>query len=241
MRRSAIVMLALFATGAAVLVARGRGVARASAPVLLEVGTSHYGKTYPEWATTWLRWVHETPQPVDRCVLPDEDATGEHCGFGQPSGDVFFLTGTRGSKVIRTQCVVPKGRAIFFPIVVFEQDNAGIPLAEQMSEKRSSAAVTNEINKAKSVSATVDGTAIDVTKLRLGATKLSFTLPPEPNFFTCGGSKGVTGKVDGYYDGYWVMLAPLAPGPHEIAFTATIPRATGLSYDIGVVYRLRVE
>jgi hypothetical protein len=234
-----LVIAGLVGVGVVVFVARSRSAARAN--VVLAVGKVHYGKTYPEWANAWLRWYYVTPQPADGCVMPDVDMTGEHCGFGQQDADVFFLAGTRGGKVVRTACAVPRGRAIFFPIIVFTSDNAGIPVADQRNDQQRAAQVSQEIDKARGVAATIDGVAVDVTKLRSGPTQTTYTFPAEPNFYTCVGMKGVEGSFVGSYDGYFVMLAPLSPGPHEISFRATIPRSTGLDFAIDVTYQLRVE
>jgi hypothetical protein len=239
LRLAAVAIALLLVVVVTLFVARSRSAQRA--PVVLENGKAHYGKTYPEWANAWLRWYYEAPQRADGCVMPDIDMTGEHCGFGQQEPDVFFLAGTRGGKVVRTACVVPRGRAIFFPIIVFMSDNAGMTVADQRNDEQRAAQVRGEIDRARGVAATIDGVGIDVTKLRSGPTQATYTFPAEPNFYTCTGTKGVEGSFVGSYDGYFVMLAPLSPGPHEISFRATVARATGMDFVIDVTYRLRVE
>lgn len=237
-----VAVAALLAVGGIVLAVRGRNATKAPpAPLVLDVGTVHYGKTYPEWASTWWRWLYETPQHGDRCILPDDDMSGANCAHGQTDPDVFFLVGTRGAKVVRTKCVVPKGRAIFFPIVTWVNDNGGVLPENVLTEQQMFSGVTLPIDRAVGLSLKVDGAEIDVTKQRVAATKFSYTLPQEPNYYSCVGTRGVTGRIDVAYEaGYWVMLAPLSPGPHELAFTARIPQSLG-DFVIDVLYRFRVE
>jgi hypothetical protein len=238
-RRTLAVLAALIAvaTVAAVRWSRHRDTPRA---IVLENGKTHYGKTYPEWASAWWRWYLETPQPTTGCVLLTEDATGERCDFGQPP-DAFFLVGTLGSTVVRTRCVVPSGRPIFFPIVNMLSDGAGDSPAEQVTREQHAARVTDSLNKATSLAAKVDGVALDIARFRVDVTSFSYTLPPEPNLYSCGGSHGVTGKVDpSWQGGYWVLLAPLSAGRHEISFKGTLHLATGESV-VDVTYHLRVQ
>lgn len=230
--------VALIGAGGTLFMWRGRSAARAA--VMLESGRTHFGKSYPEWGGVWWRWLYELPEQ-SACVLPDGDMTGEYCAYGQTDPNVFFLVGTHGAKVIRTKCIVPSGRAIFFPIITFASDNAGTPPAELLTEQQMSSDVTMLLDKVSGLSLKVDGTEIDVTKQRVGATKFSYTLPPEPNYYSCAGMRGVTGKIDvSYHTGYWVMLTPLPAGPHEIAFKGMVARSLG-DLVIDVVYRLNVQ
>jgi hypothetical protein len=239
-------VVAVVAVGAAVRWSRRGGamVPREgpSSPVVLENGKTHYGKTYPEWANAWWRWLYETPQHGERCILVDADITGEDCAYGQTDPHVFFLAGTRGAKVVRTKCVVPKGRAIFLPILNAIQDNAGEPPDEALTEAQMRSAVGGLMNHYAAMSLKVDGVEVDLAKQRVEAVKFSYTLPPEPNYYSCVGKPGVTGMVGvAYQAGYFAMLAPLPPGPHEIAFNGIIQKTVVGDFVVDVVYHLRVE
>ena len=48
--------------------------------------------------------------------VPIEDMTGKHCAKNQNEDKIWFLAGTYGGTVHRN-CVIPNGRAIFFPVV----------------------------------------------------------------------------------------------------------------------------
>src|SRR6185436_2277754 len=70
-----------------------------------------FGKRYSDWAGAWWQWVYAVPGTHH----PLLDTTGEHCALGQ-SGEVFYLGGTFGGDATR-RCRVPKGKALFFPLI----------------------------------------------------------------------------------------------------------------------------
>lgn len=82
----------------------------------MQPSTNPYGKSYGDWSTAWWQYVISVPA-ADNPLL---DQTGVDCGV-QQSGPVFFLGGlyapTGTVSVHRTQCHVPAGKALFFPIV----------------------------------------------------------------------------------------------------------------------------
>ncbi|GAA2981240.1 hypothetical protein [Streptomyces fulvorobeus] len=62
-------------------------------------------------AGRWWKWALSAPD--DRC--PVQDTTGEHAAWKQP-GDLWFLAGTYGGRVVR-RCAVPADRRLFFPVL----------------------------------------------------------------------------------------------------------------------------
>src|ERR1700722_5021661 len=88
-----------------------------AASAVLDPTQSHYGRTDTDWSVSWWQWIYGLTEPMDptQCIIPFLDATGANCTYGQ-SGDVFFLAGTGTGTVVRKQCIVPAGKAIFFPI-----------------------------------------------------------------------------------------------------------------------------
>src|SRR6059058_3845619 len=76
-------------------------------------------------ATRWWQWALGTPASEN----PLTDTTGQFAAVNQsPSGRIWFLAGNFGGTTVRT-ITVPKGAALFFPIVnVFDvEDGIGIP------------------------------------------------------------------------------------------------------------------
>jgi hypothetical protein len=211
---------------------------------VLDPTQSHFGNTDDEWGALWWKWIYELPQTdAKNCVIPLLDPTGEHCAYGQ-SGDVFFLTGTQGGVAVRDKCVVPAGKAIFFPIVTFSGDNAGVPAGMTLPDAGLIGYVQSQLNgvPVAGLSAELDGVALtDLARFRTQITKYSYTLPPEPNVYTCGGQTGVTGLVDpAYAAGYYVMLAPPSSGAHTLHFAGSSP-ASSPPLMLDVTYHLTIQ
>ena len=92
-----------------------------------------YGKSYSEWGAEWWQWAISFP--LDES--PVTDPTGDLAHLGQ-SGKVWFLAGTFGGSVERT-VTIPKGKALFFPIVnvigVFmPEPGEEVPTEEELQE-----------------------------------------------------------------------------------------------------------
>ena len=211
--------------------------AASTAPVPVEPldpKQTHYGKTYDEWAAAWVQWVYEWPETKD-CPDPVADPTGVLCNFAQdPKSPVFFLTGNWGAVTKRTKASVPANKAILVPIVVMFQDNGGVPSANLKSDAQLKDSSMGQFQSITEVHFSLDGrTLTPLDPFAIKAAPYQYTLPPEPNSYTCQGTPGVTGTYQGYTSGYFVLLPPLADGPHTIAFSAkaNLPFSLDVSYD----------
>src|SRR5579871_6045853 len=78
-------------------------------PGVLPPNSHAFGQTYGAWSAAW--WQYVLAQPASSNPLLDP--TGANCGVGQ-SGKVFFLV---GGVATRNDCIVPAGKALFFPLV----------------------------------------------------------------------------------------------------------------------------
>jgi len=224
----------------------GSGNQAATAQVL-DPTQSHYGQTDSEWGALWWQWIYqlqETPS-TGNCVIPFQDPTGAHCTDGQSGGgDVFFLAGTAGGTVVRDKCVVPSGKAIFFPILSSSYDNAGVPAAMQLSDAALMAALQSFLNgvSVSSLSAEFDGLPIEnLARFETQVTQFSYTLPADPNVYSCEGEPGVTGSVSpSYAAGYYIMLPPPAPGAHVLHFAGSSP-ASNPPVTVDVTYNFTIQ
>lgn len=210
---------------------------------VLDPAEPHYGKTYAEWNTEWYKWIYGYQYDED-CHLPVDDSTGAYCAQGQ-SGDVFFLVGSLESAVktvVRNKCVVPADAALFFPLTNIVGDNGGVPIDQQPSDEENEAAIQEFVDAVdvENLSASVDRVKIpDLERFKVDATEFSYTLPEEPNFYTCAGASGVTGLIEpSYAAGYYVMLPPLSKGHHQIRFGLDQPDDL---YTLDVTYELTVQ
>jgi hypothetical protein len=168
------------------------------------------------WASEWGRWAYAQTD----CNFVDQDADGSHCADFQPdeSPAFFFAGGPPGSH--RTRCAVPHGKALVIPLAAFMTDNAGVPEKQQLSEGALAASAQDVYATMTDLQLVVDGTVYsDLQQYAVKPTRFSYELPQEPNWYSCNGTKGVTGLVEpAYITGYFVVLPAPEPGSHEIEY-----------------------
>jgi hypothetical protein len=220
-RRSTRLSMFLITVLILVLIALQFGPVRAAGktPGFMPPKPHPYGKSLDEWGVEWARYIISLPEDIN----PLNDATGANCGV-QQSGPVFFLVGTTGGDpIIRDECVVPVGTALFFPILsIFGAVPEDGATPEEVAELVASVFAGGENVDLESLSVTVDGVS-------LANPENYFLVPPafsftghEENIFqdSCGGVDPgecyVGYHETGFLEGYWVLLHPLPPGTHQI-------------------------
>lgn len=154
----------------------------------------------------WWQWAMASPRPSS----PVSDQTGDHCAVGQ-GGDTWFLAGGFGSSRIHRKCVVPAGRSIFFPLInmVYWPTRDSVGFSCEQAKKL--AALNNET--AIDLFAEIDGKSIEgLNDYRIASDRcfnVFSRVPPTQDSYNAYPSAT---------DGYWLLLPPLAPGPHTIKF-----------------------
>lgn len=190
-----------------------------------------YGASYEDWAAAYWQWVMAIPAEKS----PILDAPCEHA----QSGDVFFLAGTRGGGHTR-ECKIPMNKGIFIPLLSTVSrscpemaDSAKVcqGLTSETDLRNSAESTINEANPLLRLA--VDGKVIPILDTYRVQSDLfadtSSSLPNERLFPTCSGpiETNVCGVPEGasrdaVSDGYFVMLRPLAEGPHRIEIAANV-------------------
>jgi hypothetical protein len=211
-------------------------------PGILPPQASAFGRTYGAWSAAWWQYVLAQPTATN----PLLDSTGANCRMGQ-SGPVFFLVGTiEASGTATRECTVPAGKALFFPLVnTFAShvecaggipssfcDSFDTPAKVWVNLLQPSFSPSDNIRDATSeLQASIDGVYVHdlnhaTTPYRAcvgpsqfgckGSPAFSITLPDD-NLF--GIPAGVYGPA--VADGFFLLLAPLNPGPHTITCSGT--------------------
>lgn len=203
-------------------------------PGVLPPDAHPFGKTYAEWSNAWWQWAFSIPLPEN----PLLDPTGAKCGVAQ-SGKVFFLAGTTGSANVSRTCTIPQGKALFFPILNYEDD---------ILFWNTTAEVINSCNNViagidavrDTMIASIDGVTVkSLTTYRVGENGPLFSVTiPADNLETYNGAQNALPGT--YYPacsvGYYLMLAPLPPGKHTLQF------AGGSSaFHLDVTYHLTIK
>jgi hypothetical protein len=220
------------------LSACGHRAQSAAAVQPLDPTVAHFGKTYAEWAAAWVKWVYEWPVTAE-CRDPIADPTGELCTLYQDdTGPVLFLAGTWGGGVSRRdKCKVPPGKALLVPILVAFQDNGGVPVASEKTDAQLKHSAEVQADAMTELGFSLDDQPLQpLDSYAVRAAPYEYTLPPEPNIYTCQGNPGVNGTFGGYTSGYFVLLPPLSSGPHKIAMSGQYSPPGEPSFKLDVRY-----
>jgi hypothetical protein len=206
-------------------------------PRILPPERTLLGKSYGEWGAKWWQWALSIP--ADR--NPVADPTGEFAGEGQ-AGPVWFAPGTFGTDVERS-FTIPWGKFVFFPIYnwifgsgIFDCEPTvpGVPC--DVDVLRAGAAAQTET--AEILQLTIDGLPVpDVRRYRASS--------PNPFSLTYPENSVVGVPAGTYYphitDGYWIMLAPLSRGTHEIRYYVKAPDTLFGLIEFTVLHHITVE
>jgi len=199
------------------------------------------GKSYGDWGAEWWKWALSVPFAQS----PINDTTGQY-GSQNQRGPVWFLAGTFGQFAERT-IRIPAGKFIFFPLVNMWNDfpcpDPNFKPAEgQSMEEFLTIGVAPYIDPwltepDNTLSAKVDGVELKNLNLYRGISHLTkFKADPSQIAIdTC-----ITGKNQvGVSDGFWIMLAPLSPGKHEIEFSA-FADSNPFPFNLNVKYHVTI-
>jgi hypothetical protein len=211
----------------------GANAASSRSPVFPPSSTP-YRQSYNEWTARWWQWAWSVPARVN----PLLDETGKNCGQGQ-SGQVFYLAGVINVSGSATRdCKVPQGKALFFPILNNEFDNfVCVDPDTHFTVKQLRAQAKAQMDGATALSATIDGTAIDVGGFRFTSPRFNITLPSKnlANALGCNDVAGTYGPAVG--DGYYLMVKPLSRGTHTVSFSGSLP---AFNFTLNITYHLSV-
>ncbi len=187
------------------------------------------GKTIGEWTAGWWQWALSIPVGQN----PVLDTTGANANVGQ-SGPVFYLAGSFGGPVTRTQVHVPAKTNILIPLANTTWIQLPTDPPMTIAERRQASAAL--IDTATDLFATIDGQPVqnlfahrEVDPFVNG---YSITMPDDNVF---GGPPAVPG---GTYtgctaDGYYLMLTDIPNGNHTL-------HVGSQSFNQDVTYQLQV-
>jgi hypothetical protein len=247
-QRSLAVLVALVVTMVPI-VASGTP-ASASNPGVLPPHSQAFGRTYGAWSASWWQYVGSQPASSN----PLADPTGAGCRVGQ-SGQVFFLVGTNGAgSVTRDQCTVPPGKGLFFPLLNAFDVHVSCTVAPSLCDPFDTPEkIWNDLQNnlgfaASELHATIDGVPVGNLDpattpyracagpvARCSAPSFSFTFPADNLFGLPAGT-----YAPAVADGFYLLLAPLAPGAHTITFGGT-GTFNGGAFSEDITYNLVVS
>lgn len=185
-----------------------------------------HGMSYAEWSEAWWHWALSFP--LDESPVTDE--TGELAGLGQ-DGPVWFLAGTFGGSVERT-VTIPKGKALFFPIVnvigVFMPEPGEVPPTEEELREL----LDFLMGLGATFECTIDGEEIAGLEDFRAQTGVFAVTVPEGGLFPAGTYE------PSIADGFYLMIKPLKPGEHTIHFQGSL---AFLGLEVEATYHITVS
>jgi hypothetical protein len=210
-------------------------------PRVLPPNAVLFGKTLGEWSAAWWQYVFSIPASDN----PLFDETGAKCGVEQ-SGPVFFLVGVINvSGTARRICTVPAGKALFFPILNVEDNNAEHPDAPvPLTIAQLLKSVDGFVQLATALHVSIDGERVpNLFAHRAISPTFEITLPavtpPEQNLEQALGFN-VSGTIQPVVsDGFWIMIPSLSRGRHTINFGGTF--GPPINFTLDITYRLTVS
>jgi hypothetical protein len=219
-------------------------VAVAVAVALIPAANAAAAPDYGSLTAQWWEWVYDH-QAIDvggTNTFPILDTTGQFAAVGQengigPANKYFFLVGTFGGDATRT-VTVPRGKALFFPIINFETDNA-VPDPQGLKVPALRQQAADVIDSTTVKTAFFDGNP--VLPFRATSPVFDYTLPPQNSIYAYFGPPFIGPQFEGRVkpavsDGYWAYVPPPTPGLHTVEFSG----ANSSPFSLHVVYHLTV-
>lgn len=174
------------------------------------------GKTQAQWTKAYWTW-HRS---FDRDSLPTEDQTGARCAEHQ-DGPVWLLAGVTSRESVERKCSPGANSHILFPLIVASGEQSDNDRAHCLA---SAEKVSQLMGRVSDIEVTIDGLKVShPTRWR--------------QHFSCETIPTRDGERLYYSDGYWMMLKPLAPGPHEVHVHARLPSQ---NIEKNIIYRLDI-
>ena len=182
---------------------RGQGQRYAS---VLPASSRPYGLTYGEWQARWWQWSISIPYDIHPYV-------GEQFADANQSGHVWFLVGYNDGAV--RHVTIPRGKAIFFPVVNVECSNVE-PAGFFGADEAAMRLCVREFVRTD-MQCFIDGLPVRNLDRFEGESPLFGFDAPDKNILT--GGDAVSGES--VSAGTYVMLPPLSVGHHTIRFKGT--------------------
>lgn len=186
---------------------------------IIDPNTVAYGSTYGQYAAAWWQWAFSIPTAIHPLFDHGDCSTGQ-------SGPVWFLGGTfvPSTAVIRN-CNVPAGKALLLPLAIGEDSVIEESNGDGCSDPSFDGSIVGVsrcaesfINGAKQ-SVEIDQVPIQIgNKFRVQSSAYSFTLPADNVLQAVipAHSYPAGTYFPSVADGYFLLVAPLSPGPHSI-------------------------
>ncbi len=196
------------------------------------------GFTYEELEARWWQTIFSIP------VVNDDHPLFSGGAFAEEDG-IVFLAAPFGEAEI--EVTIPTGTALFFPIVNSECSELEPDPFHGDGEAEQRACANGWMDNSYGLEATIDGKPVEnlASAYRFESSQFTFGPLPEGNLFAYFGLDAPEGTTSTGVDaGYYLLLAPLSVGEHEIHIGGVIdpftPDDPGDDFAIDTTFRITV-
>ena len=204
-----------------------------------------YGLSYEEWSAKWWQWYMGLETNHIENVGSPDICSG-------PGSQVRFLYGAPATTTATRHIIIGPEISIFFPILGFIADNTACPVSD-FGTNSGAQLGTEVIGGWSGVTLTtcaIDG--VSVAGLTDPVTSIYSVVSP-PFSYTIAQKDSIISLVEGedcipdgttiypaVAEGAYLMLAPLKPGKHKIAFVGVYGPVSSPNLKLDITYEITV-
>jgi hypothetical protein len=235
------------ALGAAVaaLVLLGMALRSSAGETVIAPSDLPYGLSYEEWSAKWWQWYMglETNH-IENIGNPDI--------CSGPASHVRFLYGAPATTTVTRHVDIGPDTPLFFPILGFIADNTACPVSEfgTNTPTQLEAELTGAWSSVTVTTCTLDGVSVEglddpaTTVYNVVSPPFSYTISEKDSIISLvEGEDCIPGGMTIYpavAEGVYLMLAPLKPGKHTIAFVGVYGPVSAPNLKLDITYDITV-
>jgi hypothetical protein len=204
-------------------------------PGVLDPTNTYEGNTYGQWSAEHWQWLYSLPADKHPLFDTADVSTGQ-------TGDVWFIGGTYTTATdtngvthgtATRDCVIPQGKALFFPLIDAESSIAegnGTNFAQLLASSQ------GLIDGVDTLGCSIDGqTLTNLASYRASSDLFTWGPLPTNNVFGDSVNFPAGTTSPSVSDGYYLLVQPLSPGDHSIHFTGGVP-----GFQLDITYHLTI-
>ena len=223
----------------------GMALRSSAAETVIPPSDLPYGLSYEEWSAKWWQWYMGLETNHIENVGNPDICSG-------PASHVRFLYGAPATTTATRHVIIGPDISLFFPIVGFIADNTACPVSDfgTNTPAQLEAELTGAWSTISLLTCTIDGVAVD--GLDNPATSIYNVVSP-PFSYTIAEKDSIISLVEGedcipggmtiypaVAEGVYLMLAPLKPGKHTIAFVGVYGPVSAPNLKLDITYDITV-
>jgi len=223
----------------------GMALRSSAAETVIPPSDLPYGLSYEEWSAKWWQWYMGLETNHIENVGNPDICSG-------PASHVRFLYGAPATTTATRHVIIGPDISLFFPIVGFIADNTACPVSDfgTNTDAQLAAELIGAWSEVSVTTCTIDGVAVEgldnpVTSIyNIVSPPFSYTIAEKNSIISLvEGEDCIPGGMTIYpavADAAYLMLAPLKPGKHKIAFVGVYGPVSAPNLKLDITYDITV-